>query len=38
MTTMARPVSSSIVLGMLGSYSSYVSHSNPQYMLVAIGW
>jgi len=22
----------------VGSYSSYVSHSNPQYMLVAIGW
>jgi hypothetical protein len=22
----------------VGGYSSYVSHSNPQYMLVAIGW
>ena len=22
----------------VGSYSSYVSHSNPQYMMVAIGW
>ncbi|HTX59153.1 MAG TPA: beta-1,3-glucanase family protein, partial [Verrucomicrobiae bacterium] len=22
----------------VGGYSSYISHSNPQYMLVAIGW
>jgi len=22
----------------VGSYSSYISHANPQYMLVAIGW
>jgi len=22
----------------VGSYSSYMSHANPQYMLVAIGW
>jgi len=22
----------------VGGYSTYVSHANPQYMLVAIGW
>jgi hypothetical protein len=22
----------------VGGYSTYISHSNPQYMLVAIGW
>jgi hypothetical protein len=22
----------------VGGYSSYISHANPQYMLVAIGW
>jgi hypothetical protein len=22
----------------VGGYSSYVSHNNPQYMLVAVGW
>lgn len=22
----------------VGSYSSYISHANPQYLLVAVGW
>jgi hypothetical protein len=22
----------------VGGYSSYISHANPQYMLVAVGW
>jgi len=22
----------------VGGYSSYISHKNPQYLLVAIGW
>ena len=22
----------------VGGYSSYISHSNPKYMIVAIGW
>ena len=22
----------------VGGYSSYISHANPQYMMVAIGW
>ena len=22
----------------VGGYSSYISHANPQYLLVAIGW
>jgi len=22
----------------VGGYSTYISHKNPQYMLVAIGW
>jgi hypothetical protein len=22
----------------VGGYSSYISHANPQYMMVAVGW